>query len=59
LWERSLGASEISALFATDMAPKAGLVGEFLLDANTGSTAVDTAQQNNGNIFNATWATQE
>ena len=59
LWNRALAASEISALYATDLAPKLGLVGEFLLNVNTGTTAVDTAQENNGNIFNAKWATQE
>ena len=41
LWNRALAASEISALYATDMAPKAGLVGEFLLNVNTGTTALD------------------
>src|SRR5262249_137482 len=59
LWNRALAASEISALYATDLAPKVGLVGEFLLSVNTGTTAVDTAQENNGNIFNATWETQK
>jgi hypothetical protein len=59
LWNRALAASEISVLYATDIVPKEGLVGEFLLNVNTGTTAVDTAQENNGNIFNATWATQE
>src|SRR5499433_703892 len=59
LWNRALAASEISALYATDIVPKEGLVGEFLLNVNTCTTAVDTAQENNGNIFNATWATQE
>jgi hypothetical protein len=53
-----LSASEIST-FTTDVAPKEGLVGEFLLNVNTGTTALDTAQENNGNIFNAKWATQE
>ena len=59
LWSRALAASEISALYATDTAPKEGLVGEFLLNVNTGTTAVDTAHENNGNIFNGAWATQE
>src|SRR5215472_4675747 len=59
LWNRALAASEISALYATDLAPKVGLVGEFLLSVKTGTTAVDTAQENNGNIFKATWETQK
>jgi hypothetical protein len=59
LWNRVLSASEISALYATDIAPRDGQVGEFLLNVNTGTTAVDTAQENNGKIFNANWATQE
>ena len=56
LWNRALAASEISALYASDIAPKEDLMGEFLLNVNTGTTAVDTAQENNGNIFNGTWA---
>jgi Concanavalin A-like lectin/glucanases superfamily len=59
LWNRALHASDIVSLYSADVVPTEGLVAEFLLSANTGVTAVDTAQKNDGNIFNATWATQE
>jgi hypothetical protein len=54
-----LHASDIVSLYSADVVPTEGLVAEFLLSANTGVTAVDTAQKDDGNIFNATWATQE
>jgi hypothetical protein len=54
-----LYASDIVKLYSADVVPRKGLVAEFLLNANTGVTAVDTAQENDGSIFNATWATQE
>jgi hypothetical protein len=58
LWNRALSATEISNLYSRDSAPAEGLVAEFLLNADTGATAVDTAQGNNGVVVNATWATQ-
>jgi hypothetical protein len=58
LWNRVLHASEISELYSADLVPKDALVAEFLLNENTGNIAIDTARQNNGIIFNATWATQ-
>ena len=59
LWNKALHASDIVTLYSADVVPTEGLVAEFLLTANTGVTAVDTAQKNDGSIFNATWATQE
>jgi hypothetical protein len=53
-----LGASEISALYSSDAAPSDGLVAEFLLNADAGTTATDTAQGNNGNIIGAVWDVQ-
>jgi hypothetical protein len=58
LWKRALGASEISALYSSDAAPSDGLVAEFLLNADTGTTAIDAAQGNNGNIIGAVWDVQ-
>jgi hypothetical protein len=59
LWNRALGASEILELYSADAVSEDGLVAEFLLNNNTGTTAVDTAQDNDGKIFDATWATQD
>jgi hypothetical protein len=58
LWNRLLHASEISDLYSVDLVPKDALVAEFLLNHDTGPTAVDTARKNNGKISNAVWATQ-
>lgn len=58
LWSRALSASEISDLYAADTAPRSGLVAEFLLNAGAGATAVDTAQGNDGQVFNAVWTRQ-
>jgi hypothetical protein len=54
-----LDASAIEALYSADIVPAEGLVAEFLLNADTGVTALDTARENNGKIFNASWGTQE
>jgi hypothetical protein len=56
LWDRALSAAEISDLYSADNAPQDGLVGEFLLNADTGMTAIDSAQGNNGTFVNASWA---
>jgi hypothetical protein len=58
LWNRPLTCGEVFDLDTADTAPQNGLKAEFLLNAGTGATAVDTAQGNNGKIFNAVWATQ-
>ena len=58
LWNRRLAPSEISQLYSNDVVRRDGLVAEFLLNDDTGTTAIDTAQENNGRIFNATWLTQ-
>jgi hypothetical protein len=59
LSNRTLTATEVSSLYATDMTPRDGLVAEFLLNADTGTVANDTAQGNNGSIVNALGATQQ
>lgn len=58
LWNRVLTADQISALYATDKTPRDGLIAEFLLNADTGLTAIDTAQGNDGSIVNAIWTTE-
>ena len=58
LWNRVLSATEVSDLYAADKTPRDGLVGEFLLNGDTGATAIDAAQGNNGTIVNAAWATE-
>ncbi|HEX3418128.1 MAG TPA: LamG-like jellyroll fold domain-containing protein [Stellaceae bacterium] len=58
LWNRALNAGEILALYSADDAPQDGLVAEFLLNGDADATAVDSIQGNNGDIFNASWATQ-
>ncbi|SDR63936.1 Concanavalin A-like lectin/glucanases superfamily protein [Rhizobiales bacterium GAS113] len=58
IWNRALGASDVAALYSADTAPPEGLVTEFLLNADTGSAAGDTAQGNDGIISDAVWAVQ-
>jgi hypothetical protein len=58
LWDRALNAKEISRLYSADIAPQQGLVAEFLLNRYTDRTAVDTARENTGDIFNGKWASQ-
>jgi hypothetical protein len=58
LWNRVLTAAEVSDLYTADTTPRNGLVAEFLLNVDTGTTAFDSAQGNNGTIFNAVWATE-
>jgi Concanavalin A-like lectin/glucanases superfamily len=58
IWNRSLSASEISDLYTEDKTARDGLVAEFLLDTDTGTTAIDSAKGNNGMIVNATWSVQ-
>ena len=58
LWNRVLKAGEISALYSAEVVPLNGLVAEFLLNSDTGATAVDLLRENDGEIFNAIWATQ-
>jgi hypothetical protein len=58
LWGRALNAQEISALYFADTVPADGLVAEFLLNADTGTTAADSAQGNDGVIIGAGWDVQ-
>ena len=58
IWNRALGADEVSALYFSDAVPSSGLVAEFLLNADTGTSATDTARHNDGSIFGAAWDIQ-
>jgi hypothetical protein len=58
IWSRVLQADEVSALYSSDTAPSDGLIAEFLLNADTGTTAADTARGNDGIIFGAVWDVQ-
>jgi hypothetical protein len=59
IWGRVLTDDEILALYESDAVPGDGLVGEFLLNADTAAVAVDTSTlANHGNIVDGTWDTQ-
>jgi hypothetical protein len=58
MWNRVLSAAEVSALYSADAVPPDGLVAEFLLNADTGTTATDSAQGNDGTIVGAVWDVQ-
>jgi hypothetical protein len=59
IWGRVLTPDEILAVYQSDDAPRDWLVGEFLLNKDTGTQAMDTAYENNGLLFGgATWAVQ-
>jgi len=58
IWNRAIQADEIQTLFASDVPSQDGLVAEYLLDADTGNTAADTAGGHNGQIFGAVWEQQ-
>jgi concanavalin A-like lectin/glucanase superfamily protein len=59
IWSRVLEPDEVSALYLSDAAPSDGLVAEFLLNADTGTTAADSARGNDGTIFGAVWDLQQ
>jgi hypothetical protein len=46
------------ALYSADAAPQDGLVAEFLLNEDTGTTAADAAQGNDGKLIGAVWNLQ-
>jgi len=58
IWNRALSADEVSALYVSDTVPSNGLVGEFLLNADTGTIATDTVRHNDGAILGASWDVQ-
>jgi hypothetical protein len=58
IWGRVLSADEIRRLYESDDAPRDAIVAEFLLNADRGRQAADTAKGNDGLIHDAAWATQ-
>jgi hypothetical protein len=56
IWSRVLTDAEIRALSENDVVPRHRLAAEFLLNANTGTVAVDRLG-NDGVIADGTWAT--
>jgi hypothetical protein len=58
IWNRALGGDEVSSLYLSDVVPLNGLVGEFLLNADTGTTVTDTVRHNDGSISGAAWDIQ-
>ena len=58
LWRRALLDAEISALYFYNVVPRTGLVGEWLFNEGSGTTALDTSDfGNNGTITGATYTT--
>jgi hypothetical protein len=55
VWSRTLALAEIQALHASDTAPQAGLIAEYLL---TRDIAQDSASSHNGFIFTGKWIPQ-
>ena len=59
IWGRVLTDDEIWELFESDAVPSDSLVAEFLLNADSGTVAVDTSVLgNDGNIVDGAWAIQ-
>ncbi|OAI57714.1 hypothetical protein AYO47_01600 [Planctomyces sp. SCGC AG-212-M04] len=58
IWNRTLSAAEMTALYMTDTVPNTQLAGEFLLNASTDGTIEDTVLANDGTIHGATWVVQ-
>lgn len=59
IWGAKLTDTEIGALYRQDAVPQTDkLVAEFMLDADTGTTAVDSARGNHGMICYGRWAVQ-
>jgi hypothetical protein len=58
VWNRAMRADEVSGMYLSDAVPSNGLVAEFLLNADTGMIATDSARRNDGSIFGAAWDAQ-
>lgn len=59
IYSRALSATEISNLYSLGVVPTSQLVGEWMLNEGTGSTAVDSSgNANNGTITGATYTSQ-
>lgn len=56
IWNRTLSAAEISALYYAGTIPSSGLVCKYLLNEGSGTTAIDTSGSgNNGTIVGGTY----
>jgi Concanavalin A-like lectin/glucanases superfamily len=58
VWNRSLTAGEVAALYAANTVPQDGLVAEWRLNEGVGRIARDTADGHDGNIIGATWTVE-
>jgi hypothetical protein len=54
IWNRPLTSPEVAGLY-TGQVPPNGLVAQYLLNADTGTVAVDSTGTHNGIIIGATW----
>ena len=58
IWNRALTATEIANLYFNNIVPRNGLVGEWLFNETTGTTALDSSGNgNDGTITGATYTT--
>lgn len=58
LWNYALSATEVSNLYFNNIVPRTGLVGEWLFNEGSGTTALDSSgNNNNGTITGATYTT--
>ena len=56
IWNRALSATEIASMYFNNIVPRDGLVGEWLFNEGSGTTALDTSGNgNNGTITGATY----
>lgn len=55
IWNRALTATEVANMYYNNIVPRDGLVGEWLFNEGSGTTALDTAGNNPGTITGATY----
>ncbi len=55
IWNRVLTQAEITGLYSSGIAPRVGLIAEYVL---TQDTVLDTADIHDGNIYGACWISQ-
>ena len=58
IWNRPLGADEVTQLYAQDSTPRDGLVAEYLFAEGSGDTAYDTAGGHDASLQGATWGSE-
>lgn len=58
IWNRALTATEVANMYFNNVVPRTGLVGEWLFNETTGTTALDSSGNgNDGTITGATYTT--